>query len=345
MRRVLMAMFVALIVFSSGCKKAEKNVVITVNDTPIMQKEVDVAVEKQMNSPFLAQFDKKSDEAKLLMLISKDRAINELIVKKIIENEIVKRNLTVSDEEINKQKDAMLADIGGEENLKKVLEAQNISENEFKTMLADQIQINKLVGTLAPISVKDSDVRKFYNENKASKFTYPDVVKASHILIKDEAKAKEVLAKAKVPNADFSALAKQYSEDTGSAVNGGDLGFFSKEQMVKPFSDAAFSLKPDDISDLVKSEFGYHIIKVTDRKRAGVTPFDEVKNEIKKYLEDEQKVKVLQDFINGQKNLTKVVYVDENYNPETIRKQVQEFSNNQNIAPQPSSHPPVEKGE
>ena len=64
MRRVLMAMFVALIVFSSGCKKAEKNVVITVNDTPIMQKEVDAAVEKQMNSPFLAQFDKKSDRCR-----------------------------------------------------------------------------------------------------------------------------------------------------------------------------------------------------------------------------------------------------------------------------------------
>jgi len=339
MKRVLATLLVATVMMSSGCKKEDEKVIITVNDAPITKQEADEIINKQMSSPFLAQLDKNSKEAKLLTLVAKDKAVNELIVKKIINEEIIKRDLTVSQEEFDKFKEDMIEQIGGEENLKMILEQNQMSENDFDSVIANDIQVSKLIDTIAPIKVSDADVRKFYNENKTSKFTYPDSVKASHILIKDKAKAEEVLAKAKAPNADFAALAKEYSEDPGSATKGGDLGFFAKDQMVKPFADAAFALKPDNISDLVQSEFGYHIIKVTDRKRAGVMPFNEIKAEVKKFLEDEQKVQALQKFIDAQKSQTKVEYLDASYNPENIKKEVQEFSAQEAVAPQPTEIP------
>jgi len=339
MKRVLATLLIATVMVSSGCKKEEEKVIVKVNDSPIYEKEVNEIIDKQMSSPFLAQLDKNSNEAKLLMLVAKDKAVNELIVKKIINDEIIARNITVSQEELEEFKEDMIEQIGGEDNFKTVLEQNKMSENDFDTVVANDIQVSKLIDTIAPVKISDADVKKFYTENKTSKFTYPDTVKASHILIKDKAKAEEVLAKVKAPNADFEKLAKEFSEDPGSAAKGGDLGFFAKDQMVKPFADAAFSLKPDTISDLVQSEFGYHIIKVTDRKKAGVMPFDEIKSEIKKFLEDEQKVKALQTFIDAQKSQTKVEYIDESYNPENIKKEVQQFTADQKIAPQPTEIP------
>ncbi len=328
MRKVLMTLLIAAVMMSSGCKKAEDNTVITVDGTPITQKEVDTIIEKQMSSPFLAQFDKDSNEGKLLGLMAKEKAVNELIVKQIINNEIAKRDITISKEEIDEFKEDMIEDIGGEENLKELLSKNNMSEDEFKSTIAYDIQVSKLINTISPTSVSEAEVKKFYADNKASKFTYPDSVRASHILVKDKTKAEKVLKEAKVPNADFAALAKKYSEDTGSAANGGDLGFFAKDQMVKPFADAAFSLKPDEISDLVQSEFGYHIIKVVDRKKAGVMPYDEIESEIEKYLEDDKKVKVLQKFIDGQKSQIKVEYLNPEYDIENIKKEAIKLSPN-----------------
>lgn len=137
------------------------------------------------------------------------------------------------------------------------------------------------------VQVPDADVEAFYNQNKAQ-YSTEGRVRASHILLKTDgkdeatvkAKAEALLAQAKAPNADFAALAKANSEDEGSAVNGGDLNYFAKGQMVAEFEAAAFSLKPGQISDLVKTPFGYHIIKVTDSQPETVRPLDDVKAEI-----------------------------------------------------------------
>ena len=340
MKRVLMAMLIAGILITSGCKKiGSDKVAILVNDQPITVQELQKSVQQQLSSPFLAQFDKKSDDYQLLVLMAKDKAVNELIVKKIIEAEIIKRGITVSDDDLKAYKEKMIEQVGGTDNFNMILAKNNINENQFNEMIANEIQVSRLINALSPVSVLDSDIKKFYEENKASKFAHPDMVRASHILLKDKAKAEEVLAMAKAEKADFAALAKKYSEDPGSGKNGGDLGFFAREDMVKPFSDAAFKLKPDTVSDLVKSEFGYHIIKVTDRKKASVTPYEEVKSEIKKYLEDEKKVGVLQKFIDGQKSLVTIKYVDASFDPKNIEKDVQKYNKQQEIAPQPIELP------
>jgi peptidyl-prolyl cis-trans isomerase D len=135
------------------------------------------------------------------------------------------------------------------------------------------------------------EVRRYYDQN-AQQFSTPEQVKASHVLIKigegqDEGAARktaeEVLAKAKA-GADFAALAKQYSQDESNSSNGGDLGFFGRGAMVKEFEDVAFSLEPGQISDVVKTQFGFHVIKVTEKRPAETRPFEQVRAQIEDQL-------------------------------------------------------------
>lgn len=148
------------------------------------------------------------------------------------------------------------------------------------------------------VAVTDEEIQNYYNEF-ADEYREPERVRARHILIRVQSNAKpEDKEKARQKAADvlaqlgkgasFEALATQYSEDKASAQQGGDLGFFPRGQMVKPFEEAAFQLEPGKISDLVESPFGYHIIKVEEKKPEGVRPLEEVKETIRKTLFDTQ---------------------------------------------------------
>ena len=135
-------------------------------------------------------------------------------------------------------------------------------------------------------TVSAEDIQRSYEDNK-QQYSTPEQVRASHILLKTAEKddgtvkkqAEDLLAKVKA-GADFAKLATEYSEDDASKVKGGDLDFFPKGQMVPEFDKVAFSLKPGEISDLVKSQYGYHIIKVTDKKAATTKTLDEVRAQI-----------------------------------------------------------------
>ena len=133
--------------------------------------------------------------------------------------------------------------------------------------------------------ITDEDIKAYFEENKES-FNEEEQVAASHILVEDEATAKKV-AKKLADGEDFATLAKEFSTDTMSAENGGELGFFPRGKMVAEFEEAAFSMKVDAISDPVKTEHGYHIIHVTDKKAAKEAVFKEHKEEIKGLLLEE----------------------------------------------------------
>lgn len=127
-------------------------------------------------------------------------------------------------------------------------------------------------------NVSDADMQKFYEQNK-EKFKTGEQMKASHILVKTEKEAKDVLAKLKA-GGNFEELAKKFSVDSSSS-KGGDLGWFGKGSMVPVFEKAASALKEGQISDVVKSDFGFHIIKLTGKRAAGIRPLEEVKDQIK----------------------------------------------------------------
>lgn len=139
------------------------------------------------------------------------------------------------------------------------------------------------------ISVSEDDLRKYYEEN-ISRYSTPEERRASHILIRAEpgqrdaarAKAQELLDQLKARPEAFAELARQHSQDPGSAANGGDLDFFGRGAMVKPFEDAAFSLKPGETSGLVETDFGVHIIRVTAVRGGERKPYETVRDEIEK---------------------------------------------------------------
>ena len=231
----------------------------------------------------------------------KEMILDQMIYTEVIYEAAKKENLLPTEEEVNKSIEEFNTSIKDTDAYKKQLKELGIDDNflkyQFERNLASDNYKEKFNKDNA---VTNDEMKKYYDENKDD--FYIDQVEASHILIKtiddedkklsDEKKAEakkkaeEVLAKAKAGE-DFSELAKEYSQDTVSAKNGGDLGFFKKGEMVKPFEEAAFSMKVGEISDLVESDFGYHIIKVTDKEDRQKT-FDEVKETIRKTLQDEK---------------------------------------------------------
>src|SRR6516165_6606303 len=142
----------------------------------------------------------------------------------------------------------------------------------------------------AKVKVPEADVRRAYDDN-IDQYSTPEQIRASHILLKTEgkddaavkAKIEDLLKQAKA-GADFGELAKKYSEDESNAKNGGDLDYFGRGKMVPEFDAVAFTLQPGQISDVVKTQFGYHIIKVTDKKTAVSKSLDEVRDQIKDQL-------------------------------------------------------------
>lgn len=136
------------------------------------------------------------------------------------------------------------------------------------------------------IEITDDQIQAYFDENKAS-FNTPEQVEASHILVADEKTAKEVKKKLD-DGEDFADLAKEYSTDTATKENGGELGYFSSGQMVEEFEKAAFSMDVDEISNPVETTNGWHIIKVTGHKDAVEAKLDDHKDEIKDTLFETQ---------------------------------------------------------
>jgi len=203
----------------------------------------------------------------------------------------------------------------GDDAIKAYYEA-NRAQFETKESIDVQVLALTLDDIARQVAVPPAELQSYYEQNKAS-FAEPEQRRASHILLtvgeggsakdKEGARklAQELLAQVRARPEDFAKLAQQYSKDPGSAAKGGDLGFFGRGMMVKPFEDAAFGLKPGEISDIVESEFGLHIIRVTEVKGGAVAPFEQVKDKIEATFRQQQAQKR---FAEAAEQFTNIVY-------------------------------------
>lgn len=223
--------------------------------------------------------------------------LDELIVDKLISRKA--SSVEIKDADLDAEITRVKSQFPSEEVFKAEMTKAGETESSFrdtvKRMLQQQKWMEEQVGDKA--AVAEADVKKFYDENK-KEFEHPELVRASHILIlvPEDASDEVVAEKRKAAQAaldrvttkkeDFTAVAKEVSEEPGAAQSGGDLSFFPKDRMVPEFANAAFGMKKDEISkEPVRTKFGWHVIKVTDRKAAGTMPFDEVKAQVTSYLQ------------------------------------------------------------
>lgn len=206
--------------------------------------------------------------------------LDMLIANKIIDLELKKENITISNEDIDKEMDLIAEHYGGLDNFEQMLIIYGQSIDSVKQNIEKNLQVKKL---LEPqIIITDEEIKDYFEENKES-FNTEEQIKASHILVDNEEKAVEVKNKLNAGE-DFAELAKEYSTDNSNKDNGGSLGFFGRGEMVPEFEDIAFSLEAGKTSEPVKTDFGFHIIKVEEKKEAKEAVLEENTEQVKNMI-------------------------------------------------------------
>ena len=223
------------------------------------------------------------------------RADDNPVLAKVNGSEIRQSDVTLAEEELGPslaqmdpatKKENVLAFLIDMKIVAKAAEDKKIEDRpDFKARLAfarNRLLMDNLLGTEGKAAATDDAMKKVY-EDAAKQIAGEQEVHARHILVESEDEAKAIAAELK-KGADFATLAKEKSKDPGGAADGGDLGFFTKDQMVPEFSAVAFSLEPGKISDPVKSQFGWHIIKVEEKRNRKAPDFEQVKPQIETYV-------------------------------------------------------------
>ncbi len=222
-----------------------------------------------------------------------------LIEREVLYQESQKAGIKIADQKVDDQVAAIKKRFPNEEEFKKALAGMGLTEKEVREQIQHGLAIRELIDQKVAnkVVITDEETKAYYDANPQL-FNQPEEVKASHILIKVEPTADDATkaaARKKIEDlqqklragGDFAELAKENSEGP-SNVRGGDLGYFKRGQMVKPFEDVAYSMKIDEVSDLVETRFGYHLIKVSDKKPEQTLAYADVKDKIAQRLKQEK---------------------------------------------------------
>jgi peptidyl-prolyl cis-trans isomerase C len=229
--------------------------------------------------------------------------------------------LVVSDKDVDAELALIKTRLPEGKTLEEILKMENMTVDQLRIDLAAKLRIDMLLKAEVPTNgvVSDEAVAKLYNEQK-DRMQQPETVEARHILIKvdptDDAKAKESkkakiedLRKQLLAGADFAKLALDNS-DCPSKERGGDLGAFPRGQMVKEFDDAAFSQSTNAIGPVVETQFGYHLIQVTDHQAAKTNSLEEMKPRLVEHLKQKQQMETFENLIERLKKETKIIQSD-----------------------------------
>lgn len=297
MKNKLTALITAILIISiliTGCSKETKlkeGVIATVNGVEISEVEYNKLLDYYLTQ-LRAMHDLTDDvlnkdigTGMTLLDSLKSDVLDTLIVSEIIAEEAEKNDIKIDEEELQKlYEENHLKMMKEDEDYKKTIEENKIDEDFIKgQMRKDLIGHQYKMFYLDKIEITDETAKTFYDEN--SQLFNPEEIKASHILLDEEDEARDIIKKLE-EGEDFAELAKQYSTEPIAKETGGDLGYFSKDaNLVPEFKEAAFALEVGQISEPVKTDFGYHVIKVEDIKREH-KEFEEVKEGIKYSLKE-----------------------------------------------------------
>ncbi len=226
----------------------------------------------------------KDDLYAEMLKTSGPETLDLMISDEIIRQETEKEDISVTDEEIAAEIAVYEEEYGGAEQLEAALAENGMTIEDLKEEVQTYVKIEKLIGP--NIEITDEQIEAYFEENKDS-LGQSAKVEASHILTETKEEAEEIKAQL-ADGADFAEVAKEQSTDTVSAENGGQLGTFGAGEMAPEFEEAAFAMEVGGISEPVETEFGFHIIKVTDKTEATAPTLENSKEQIEGLLFDEQ---------------------------------------------------------
>jgi foldase protein PrsA len=257
---------------AGGAAKVDENVVAKVNGKEIdydsFKKNFSI-IEKRYNEWYTENIWSQEINGKTVLEIVKGQVLDKLVTEELINQEAQKKGISVEDAKIEEAYNGFKERLEQDEELKKFYEENNLDESFVK----DQIKMGLLVQEYEKALFDEHGLN---DKEKLDELTkdYVVQVSAKHILVKDEELAKEIINKIKA-GGDFTELAKENSKDPSVKDNNGDLGYFPRGAMVKQFEEAAFSMNVGEISDPVKTDYGYHIIKLEGKKT-----IDDLKKEV-----------------------------------------------------------------
>jgi peptidyl-prolyl cis-trans isomerase C len=245
--------------------------------------------------------------------------LDQMIGYKLLTQEAKSRKIEIPDAELMARLETLKGHFGSPEAFTKALAEQKMTMEQLREQTRGEMQLAKMMEAEveSKVTVDEKDLKDYFDKNP-EQFKQPEQVRASHILIavaadadaktKEAAKAKAAgLLKQIKGGADFAALAGKNSADTANAKQGGDLGFFGKGQMVGEFERAAFGLqKPGDVSELVETPFGFHIIKLAEKKAESTLSLDQIKPQLEGFLKNQKRQDLTMAFVKGLRSKGKV---------------------------------------
>ena len=341
MKRLLAILLIAGLsaMIPAGCSKEKSEQEGAEESRPDMGHVQDTAFGKKVvsvNGQIITETEVAREEAMLMQRMAgrlnpqqlesmkpniRKQAVGSLVNRTLLIQAADSEGIEVSKEAITAKEDEIKKGFESEEALNEQLKKNGMTMKEIMEEIEMGIKVEELIKkqTAHIKEATDKDVEEFYNDN-TERFKQPERVRASHVLIKVGAEDTEQIKSEKrrkiekiemdiKQGGDFAAIASEYS-DCPSKKNGGDLGFFSRGQMVKPFEDSAFALKPGEISGVVETKFGYHVIKLNEREAARTIPLNEVRDDIADYLDRMKQQEEIKKYISGLHDAAKIEYAD-----------------------------------